>query len=119
MRKAKPRSKLILLDAKDSCAKQRLFQNAWQQLYPNLIEWVSLSNGGKVISVDAKTRTLVTDFATYKADVANIIPPQRAAEIAQLPGVADPTGWWPHGPVHLPERPQPSNPVIRQRRTTR
>jgi hypothetical protein len=59
---------------------------------PRLIEWVSLSNGGKVISVDAKTRTLVTDFATYKADVANVIPPQRAAGIAQLAGVADGTG---------------------------
>src|SRR6516225_7182409 len=30
----KPRSKLIVLDAKDSFSKQRLFQAAWQQLYP-------------------------------------------------------------------------------------
>src|SRR6476619_2046569 len=44
----KPRSKLIVLDAKDSFSKQRLFQAAWQQLYPGLLEWVSLSNGGKV-----------------------------------------------------------------------
>jgi len=110
--KAKPRSKLILLDAKDSFSKQRLFQNAWQQLYPNLIEWVSLSNGGKVISVDAKTRTLVTDFATYKADVANIIPPQRAAEIAQLAGVADRTGWCPIDPVTFESRLQPNIHVI-------
>ena len=80
LKQRKPRSKLILLDAKDSFSKQRLFQNAWQQLYPELIEWVSLSNGGKVVSVDAKTRTLTTDFASYKADVANVIPPQRAAE---------------------------------------
>src|SRR6202008_3659123 len=74
----KARSKLIVLDAKDSFSKQRLFQAAWQQLYTGLLEWVSLSNGGKVTSVDAKTRTLVTDFASYKADVANVIPPQRA-----------------------------------------
>src|SRR5207245_8880761 len=78
LKTTKPRSKLIVLDAKDNFSKQRLFQAAWQQLYPGLIEWVSLSNGGKVTSVDAKTRTFVTDFATYKADVGNIIPPQRA-----------------------------------------
>jgi len=52
----KPRSKLIVLDAKDSFSKQRLFQAAWQQLYPGLLEWVSLSNGGKVTKVDPAAR---------------------------------------------------------------
>ncbi|HEY1433580.1 MAG TPA: FCSD flavin-binding domain-containing protein, partial [Stellaceae bacterium] len=112
LKKAKPRSKLILLDAKDSFSKQRLFQNAWQELYPELIEWVSLSNGGKVVSVDAKTRTLVTDFTSYKADVANVIPPQRAAGIAQLAGVSDGTGWCPIDPVTFESRLQPNIHVI-------
>ncbi|MGB9643550.1 MAG: FCSD flavin-binding domain-containing protein [Stellaceae bacterium] len=112
LEKAKPRSKLIILDAKDNFSKQRLFQSAWQQLYPNLIEWVSLSNGGKVISVDAKTRTLVTDFATYKADVANVIPPQRAAGIAHLAGVSDSTGWCPINPITFESRLQPNIHVI-------
>ena len=94
----KPRSKLIVLDAKDSFSKQRLFQAAWQQLYPELLEWISLSNGGKVTSVDPKTRTLITDFATYKADVANVIPPQRAGRIAEIGAVADQTGWCPIDP---------------------
>ena len=112
LKKAKPRSKLIILDAKDNFSKQRLFQNAWQQLYPELIEWVSLSSGGKVTSVDAKARTVVTDFATYKADVANVIPPQRAAGIAQLAGVADSTGWCPIDPVTFESRLQPNIYVI-------
>jgi sulfide dehydrogenase [flavocytochrome c] flavoprotein chain len=112
LKKAKPRSKLIILDAKDNFSKQRLFQNAWQQLYPELIEWVSLSDGGKVVSVDVKTRTMVTDFATYKADVANVIPPQRAAGIAQLAGVADSTGWCPIDPVTFESRLQPNIHVI-------
>ena len=30
----KPRSKLLILDAKDAFSKQRLFQNAWKELYP-------------------------------------------------------------------------------------
>jgi sulfide dehydrogenase [flavocytochrome c] flavoprotein subunit len=95
----KPKSKVIILDAKDAFSKQRLFQNAWAQLYPDHLEWVSLSKGGKVNSVDASTKTLKTDFAEHKADVANIIPPQRAAAIAQTAGVADRSGWCPVDPV--------------------
>src|SRR4029077_5053345 len=30
----KPRSKLLVLDAKDTFSKQRLFQQAWTELYP-------------------------------------------------------------------------------------
>src|SRR5436190_2579753 len=89
----KPKSKVIILDAKDAFSKQRLFQNAWAQLYPDHLEWVSLSKGGKVNSVDAATKTLKTDFGEHKADVANIIAPQRAAAIAQTAGVADRSGW--------------------------
>ena len=112
LKKAKPRSKLIILDAKDNFSKQRLFQNAWQQLYPDLIEWVSLSNGGKVISVDAKTRTLVTDFATYKADVANVIPPQKAGRIAEMAGATDRSGWCPTDPVTFESRMVPNIHVV-------
>ena len=78
----KPKSKLIILDAKDAFSKQRLFQSAWAALYPDLIEWVPLSSGGKVTSVDPATLTVSTDFASYKAAVANVIPAQRAAGIA-------------------------------------
>ena len=48
----KPKSKLIVLDAKDAFSKQRLFQNAWAELYPDHLEWVALSKGGKVTSVN-------------------------------------------------------------------
>ncbi|HSF05725.1 MAG TPA: NAD(P)/FAD-dependent oxidoreductase [Methylomirabilota bacterium] len=95
----KPRSKLIILDAKDAFSKQRLFQAAWAELYPGLLEWVPLSKGGNVISVDAGTRTLVTDFGRHKAAVANVIPPQKAGRIADAAGVADRTGWCPIDPV--------------------
>src|SRR6266436_9076725 len=61
----KPKSKLIILDGKDAFSKQRLFQNAWAALYPELIEWVPLSSGGKVTSVDPAAMTLTTDFATH------------------------------------------------------
>jgi NADPH-dependent 2,4-dienoyl-CoA reductase/sulfur reductase-like enzyme len=95
----KPRSKLIVLDAKDTFSKQRLFQAAWAELYPGLVEWVPLSKGGNVTSVDPATLTLVTDFGRHKAAVANVVPPQRAGRIAEAAGVADRTGWCPIDPV--------------------
>jgi len=95
----KPRSKLIVLDAKDTFSKQRLFQAAWAELYPGLLEWVPLSKGGNVISVDAATVTLVTDFGRHKPAVANVIPPQKAGRIAEAAGVADRSGWCPIDPV--------------------
>ena len=95
----KPKSKLLLLDAKDAFSKQRLFQNGWAELYPGLIEWVPLSQGGKVTSVDPATLTLITEFGSHKAAVANVIPPQRAGAIAAQAGVADRTGWCPVEPV--------------------
>jgi sulfide dehydrogenase [flavocytochrome c] flavoprotein chain len=95
----KPRSKLIVLDAKDTFSKQRLFQAAWAELYPGLLEWVPLSKGGNVTSVDPATLTLVTDFGRHKAAVANVVPPQRAGRIAEAAGVADRTGWCPIDPV--------------------
>ncbi len=98
LKTGKPKSKVIILDAKDSFSKQRLFQDAWKALYPNL-EWVSLSDDGKVTSVDAGAMTLVTDFGRHKADVANVIPPQKAAGIAEMAGAADRTGWCPIDPV--------------------
>ncbi len=95
----KPKSKLLILDAKDAFSKQKLFQSAWAALYPGLLEWVPLSSGGKVISVESASMTLVTDFARHKAAVANVIPPQRAGHIAVLAGVADRSGWCPIDPV--------------------
>jgi len=95
----KPRSKIIILDAKDVFSKQRLFQAAWKELYPDILEWVSLSTGGKVTSVDPGTNALVTDFEKYQANVANVIPPQKAGAIAERAGVTDASGWCPIDPV--------------------
>jgi sulfide dehydrogenase [flavocytochrome c] flavoprotein subunit len=95
----KPRSKLIILDAKDAFSKQKLFQQAWAELYPGLLEWVPLSKGGNVTSVDPATLTLVTDFGKHQAAVANVIPPQKAGRITEAAGVADRSGWCPIDPV--------------------
>ena len=107
----KPRSKLLVLDAKDQFSKQRLFEQAWAALYPNL-EYVPLSAGGQVTEVDAASRTLRTNFESHVAAVANVIPPQQAGEIARLAGVADRSGWCPVDPVSFESRLRPGLHVV-------
>jgi sulfide dehydrogenase [flavocytochrome c] flavoprotein subunit len=108
----KPRSKVMLLDAKDAFPQQRLFENAWKELYPGIIERVSLSQGGRVVSVDRATNTIVTDFGNYTAAVANVIPPQKAGRIAEIAGAADNTGWCPIDPVTFASKLVPGIHVI-------
>jgi NADPH-dependent 2,4-dienoyl-CoA reductase/sulfur reductase-like enzyme len=102
---------LIILDAKDSFSKQQLFANAWKDLYPAL-EWVSLSSGGKVISVDLRAMMLITDSGGHKADVANVIPPQKASRVADLARVADGTGWCPVDPLTFESKLKPNIHII-------
>jgi sulfide dehydrogenase [flavocytochrome c] flavoprotein chain len=99
LKNKKPRSKILILDAKDSYSQQRLFENAWKELYPGMIERIALSQGGRVTSVDPATNTIVTDFGNYTAQVANVIPPHKAGRIAAIAGAADRTGWCPIDPV--------------------
>jgi sulfide dehydrogenase [flavocytochrome c] flavoprotein chain len=108
----KPRSKVLILDAKDGFTQQRLFEEAWQALYPGLVEWVALSQGGGVIAVDAATNTVETDFDRHKAAVANVIPPQKAGTIAEAAGVADATGWCPIEAATFESKLQPRVHVI-------
>jgi sulfide dehydrogenase [flavocytochrome c] flavoprotein subunit len=89
----KSRSKVLILDAKNVFSKQELFHSAWARLYPGLIEWIPLSESGRVVRVDAKARTVSTDFDEYKPVVANIIPPQEAAGIARAVGLDGGQGW--------------------------
>ncbi|MFH5926879.1 NAD(P)/FAD-dependent oxidoreductase [Roseomonas xinghualingensis] len=95
----KRRSKLLVLDAKDSFSKQRLFQSAWAELYPGLLEHVPLSGGGRVVAVDAAARSVSTEFGDHAGAVVNVIPPQRAGRIAREAGAADRSGWCPVDPV--------------------
>ena len=50
----KPRSKVLILDAKDGFSQQKLFEAAWKELYPGMIERIALSQGGRVTSVDPR-----------------------------------------------------------------
>ncbi len=108
----KPRSKVLILDAKDSFTQQRLFEAAWKGFYGDMIERIPLSQGGRVTSVDAKSGTIITEFGNYTAQVANVIPPQRAGRIAEVADVADKTGWCPIDPVTFASKLVPDIHVI-------
>jgi len=112
LKRRKPRSKIVIFDAKDTFAMHELFEEAWKALYPGLIEWRAVGNDGLVNSVEPQTRTLVTDFDKYKAAVANVIPPQKAGHVAELAGVADRTGWCPVDPVTFESKLQANIHVI-------
>ena len=94
----KPKSKVLLLDAKDSFTKDTLFLAAWKRLYPGLLEWVSGAQGGRVTQVDTRTGIVRTEFDEYTPAVANIVAPQHAAAISRVDGLDAGTGWCPvHG----------------------
>ena len=96
LKKAKPRSKILALDAKDQFSKQGLFQDGWKELYGDMIEWVPLGRDGKVVRVDLKEKVFETEFGNrHKVDVGNVIPPQSAAKIAIDAGLANESGWVP------------------------
>ncbi|MEE4277628.1 MAG: NAD(P)/FAD-dependent oxidoreductase [Halieaceae bacterium] len=95
LKRAKPRSKLLILDAKDSFSKKPLFMQGWKQLYGDLIEWQGASDGAAPAAVDAGGMRLLTDFDEFRPDVANVIPPQRAGFIARRADLSDASGWCP------------------------
>ncbi len=93
-KKHKPKSKVLILDAKPAFSKQGLFQAGWKSEYPGMIEWVSKDLGGEVTAVDPSTMTVIAE-ERHQASVANIIPPQKAGKIAFVAGLTDKTGWCP------------------------
>jgi sulfide dehydrogenase [flavocytochrome c] flavoprotein subunit len=86
----KPKSKLVILDPKRAFSKQPVFTEAFDRHYKNIIE-LNLStelDDFSVVSVNAKTKEIVTKAGKrVRADVANIIPQQRAGEIASKAGI--------------------------------
>ncbi len=94
LKQAKPRSKILIYDAKDKFSKQALFIQGWRSLYPGMIEWISAADGGAIERVDTTTMTVHPAFGeAQKGDVINLIPPQTAGAIAGSAGLANEDGW--------------------------
>jgi NADPH-dependent 2,4-dienoyl-CoA reductase/sulfur reductase-like enzyme len=88
----KPKSKLVILDPKNAFSKQAVFTEAFDKYYKGIIE-LNLSNeidDYSLARVDPKSRQIITQAGSrLKADVANIIPQQRAGEIAARAGCTE------------------------------
>lgn len=92
----KPKSKILILDAKSKFSKQALFTDAWNKLYPGMIEWVSGDAGGRIDTVDIANRTIHTESGdAHKGSVVNLIPPQKSAELVINNGLTNNDGWCP------------------------
>jgi NADPH-dependent 2,4-dienoyl-CoA reductase/sulfur reductase-like enzyme len=106
-RREKPKAKILVLDAKNKFSKQELFQDAWAQRYPGMVEWLPADFTGGVTAVIPDKRVVKTADDTFEAAVANVIPPQTAGRIARDSGLADESGWCPVDPNTLESRLQP------------
>jgi sulfide dehydrogenase [flavocytochrome c] flavoprotein subunit len=91
----KPRSKVLIFDANNHFPKQDVFADAWQRLYPGMIEWIPVVRDGAVIRVEPEKMTLHTPGHAHRVDVANVIPPQAAPLLAARTGMAAAHGWCP------------------------
>ena len=84
-----------------SFIKQAAFEDAFAKHYPGQIE-LALSNeidDNTVVKVDIKTGEVVTKSGRkIIADVANIVPPQRAGDIAKAVGATE-ADWCPVDPT--------------------
>lgn len=90
-KKAKPRAKVVLFDANpDVTSKGALFKKAWAELYPGLIEYRPQH---KVVGVEGNTLKFEVQ-ESFKADVLNVLPQQRAGQIAVQSGLANSNKRW-------------------------
>lgn len=100
LKKNKPNSKIVVLDPKKKFSKFGLFMDGWKRHYgygtdKSLITWINGENGGKITKVDVATKTVTAGAGTFKADVLNIIPNQKAGKIAFDAGLVNDKGWCP------------------------
>lgn len=91
LKKNKPGSKILIVDSNGHFAKQELFMQGWEELYPGMIEWVKDS---PISRVDNKSMTLFSSSGqSFKGDVINVIPPQQAGAILHKSGLVGSNGW--------------------------
>jgi NADPH-dependent 2,4-dienoyl-CoA reductase/sulfur reductase-like enzyme len=91
-KRAKPRSKVLVLDANpDVTSKAGLFKRAWTDLYQGTLEY---RGNSRAVGVDGNARTVKLELEDVKGDVLNVVPPHRAANIAQQAGLITTNNRW-------------------------
>ncbi len=92
-KRAKPKSKVLVLDGNgDVTSKGPLFKKAWAEEYKGIVEY---RPNYVLTDVDVATRTAKFEVQdAVKADVLNVVPPQRAGAIARAAGVVTANDRW-------------------------
>jgi sulfide dehydrogenase [flavocytochrome c] flavoprotein subunit len=98
LKQNKPRSKVLIFDSNNRFPRQDAFTDAWQSLYPGVIEWIPVVDDGAVVRVSPARRVLYTSHGAHRVDVANIIPAQAPGLLAARAGLASDHGWCPIKP---------------------
>jgi sulfide dehydrogenase [flavocytochrome c] flavoprotein chain len=93
LKQHKPGSKVLIFDSNNHFPRQDVFADAWQSLYPGMIEWIPVVDGGAVVRVEASEGVIYTSHGAHRVDVANIIPPQAPGLLAVQTGLASDHGW--------------------------
>jgi sulfite dehydrogenase len=92
LKQAKPRSKLVVLDANpDVTSKGGLFKKAWSDLYKGTLEY---RGNAKAVGVNAATGTVRLEVEDVRGDVLNVVPPHGAGEIARKAGLITTNNRW-------------------------
>ena len=92
-KQAKPRSKVLILDANpDVTSKGALFKAFWAANYGGILEY---RGQHKAVAVDARSRTAKFEIqGDVKADVLNMLPSMSAGNIAMQTGLANSNRRW-------------------------
>ncbi len=86
----KPRSKVLVLDANPEVqSKKALFERAFAQHYQGMLEY---RPNAELKEVDGRVAKL--EFEDVRADVLNVVPPQRAADLAKTAGLVNINTRW-------------------------
>lgn len=92
LKQAKPRSKLLVLDANpDVTSKGGLFKAAWKDHYAGILEY---RGNAKAVGIDAGSMTVKLEVEDVRGDVLNVVPPHRAGDIAVKAGLITHNNRW-------------------------
>ena len=92
LKQAKPKSKVLVLDANPEVqSKKALFEKAFKERYDGILEY---RPNAELKEVDAASGVAKLEFEDVKADVLNVIPPQRAGDIARAAGLVNVNNRW-------------------------
>lgn len=94
-------AKIIIIDPKPKFSKQGLFTEGWEKHYPGMIEWYGPDVHGGIKSVNPATGEVETDFDTFKGELVNVIPAQKAGMIAARTGLTNDSGFCPIDPKSM------------------